>query len=437
MVEPTVYEERRARLMEGLQRRGGGVLIVFAAPEAIRNNDVEHEYRQDSDFYYLTGFDEPNSVLVLSTVHADRYVLFVRPRDPDREIWDGARAGVDGAKADFGAVAAHPIAELAPKLPDYLENAERLFYRIGRHRPADDVVLAAMDVTRQRGRRGVGYPVEIIDPETVLHEMRRVKGPEEVKLLERAIEVTREAHEDAMRATRPGMYEYEIEALLRAAFRRRGAERVAYGPIVGSGPNATVLHYRKSDRKMNPGELLLIDAGAEYGYYAADVTRTFPVSGKFTPPQRAIYELVLAAQEASIAATKSGVTMLDVHDASVRVITRGLVELGLIQGPVEEAIKEERYKRYFMHKTSHYLGMDVHDVGRYYVAGKHRPLEPGVVITVEPGIYISQADEQAPAEYRGIGVRIEDDVLVTETGCRVLSEAIPKRVADVELACAS
>jgi Xaa-Pro aminopeptidase len=433
----SIYAERRARVLDVLRERGGGVLVVFAAPEAIRNNDVEHEYRQDSDFYYLTGFDEPESLLIISTVHADRFVLFVRPRDPEREVWDGARAGIDGAKADFGATAAHPIAELSQKLPDFLENAARLHYRLGRHRPADDTVLAALEVTRQRGRRGVSYPVEIVDPETVLHEMRRLKGPDEVQLLERAIEVTREAHEDAMRATRPGMYEYEIEALLRAAFRRRGAERPAYGPIVGSGPNATVLHYRKSDRQMNPGELLLIDAGAEYGYYAADVTRTFPVSGKFTAPQRAIYELVLAAQEASIAATRSGATMMDVHDASVRVIARGLVELGIIQGPVEDAIKEERYKRYFMHKTSHYLGMDVHDVGRYYEAGKPRPLEPGVVITVEPGIYISATDEQAPAEYRGIGVRIEDDVLVTESGCRVLSEAIPKRVADIELACAS
>jgi Xaa-Pro aminopeptidase len=433
----SIYATRRARTLEAMQAGGPSVLVVFAAPEAIRNNDVEHEYRQDSDFYYLSGFDEPDAVLVLSTVHADPFVLFVRPRDPEREVWDGARAGIEGAKADFGASAAFPIAELTQKLPDYLENTERLFYALGRNRPTDDKVLAAVQVTRTRGRRGPSYPVQIVDPETVVHEMRRLKSPHEVSLLEQAIEVTREAHADAMRATKPGMYEYEVEALLRGAFRRRGAERPAYGPIVGSGPNATVLHYRKSDRKMNAGELLLIDAGAEFGYYAADVTRTFPVSGTFTAPQRAIYELVLAAQEASIAATKSGATMMDVHEASVRVIAKGLVELGIIEGPVEDAIKEERYKRYFMHKTSHYLGMDVHDVGRYFNSGKHRPLEPGVVITVEPGIYIADSDDKAPPQYRGIGVRIEDDVLVTETGCRVLSDAIPKRVDDIELACAS
>jgi Xaa-Pro aminopeptidase len=430
----SIYAERRARTLKAM---GSGVLVLFAAPEAIRNNDVEHEYRQDSDFYYLTGFDEPDSVLVLSTVHEEGFVLFVRPRDKEREVWDGARAGVEGAVADFGARAAYPIAELTQRLPDYLENAERLHYRLGRHRPADDRILAALDVARVRARRGSSYPVEIVDPAMVLHEMRRLKSAQEIALLEQAIDATREAHADAMRATRPGMYEYEIEALLRAAFRRRGSERPAYGPIVGSGPNATVLHYRKSDRLMHPDELLLIDAGAEFGYYAADVTRTFPVSGKFTPPQRAIYELVLAAQDASIAATKTGATMQDVHDASVRVIASGLVELGIIQGPVDEAISEERYKRYFMHKTSHYLGMDVHDVGRYFIDGKPRPLEPGVVITVEPGVYIAATDDQAPAQYRGIGVRIEDDVLVTEGGCRVLSDAIPKRVADVELACAN
>jgi Xaa-Pro aminopeptidase len=251
----------------------------------------------------------------------------------------------------------------------------------------------------------------------------------------RAIDITREAHVAAMAAAKPGMYEYEVEAILRSIFRKRGSERAAYAPIVGSGPNATVLHYHKNGRRMEDGDLLLIDAGTEYGYYAADVTRTFPVGGTFSPEQRAIYELVLAAQDASIAVTRPGATIDDVHLASVRVLVEGLVALGLISGPVEEAMKDERYKRYYMHKTSHYLGMDVHDVGRYFEAGKPRPLEPGVVITVEPGIYVAEHDEQAPAAYRGIGVRIEDDVLVTSDGHRVLSEAIPRRVADVERAC--
>ncbi|HVW28972.1 MAG TPA: aminopeptidase P N-terminal domain-containing protein [Polyangiaceae bacterium] len=431
MVDP-IHAERRAAL---LKEMGEGVLVLFAAGAAIRNNDVEHEYRQDSDFYYLTGFDEPESVLVLSTVHEQKFVLFVRPRDPERETWDGARVGVDGAVSELGANAAFPVAELAEKLPDWLENAERLFYRIGRNRDQDDVVLRAIDRTRPRARRGSSYPTQIIDPATVLHEMRRRKTPLEIELMTRAVDITGEAHIAAMAAAKPGMYEYEIEALLRGIFRKHGSERPAYAPIVGSGPNATVLHYHKNNRRMESGDLLLIDAGTEFGYYAADVTRTFPVAGKFTAPQREIYELVLAAQDASIAATKPGATIDDVHAASVRVLAEGMIALGLIEGPVEDAIKEERYKRYYMHKTSHYLGMDVHDVGRYFEKGKARPLEPGVVITVEPGLYVPAGDDKAPPRYRGIGVRIEDDVLVTESGHRVLSEAIPRRTADVERAC--
>lgn len=428
----SIYATRRARVLQAI---GSGVLVVFSAPLSIRNNDVEHEYRQDSDFYYLTGFDEPESVLILGTVHEKPFVLFVRPRDPEREVWDGARAGVDGAKSEYGATEAFPVAELGEKLPDFLENAERLYYRIGRDRAADDRVLTAIERTRTRGRRGSSYPVQIIDPETVLHEERRVKGDGEIALLERAVEITREAHVAAMAQARPGMYEYEVEALLRGTFRRRGSERPAYAPIVGSGVNATVLHYHQNSRRMEAGDLLLIDAGAEYGYYAADVTRTFPVGGTFSGPQREIYELVLAAQDASIAATRPGATLDDVHRESVRVLTEGLVALGLVEGPVDTAISEERFKRYYMHKTSHYLGMDVHDVGRYFLGGKHRPLEPGVVITVEPGLYVPEKDTTAPEKYRGIGVRIEDDVLVTSDGRRVLSESIPKRTVDVELAC--
>ncbi len=431
MVDP-IHAERRAALLSAM---GEGVLVLFAAGAAIRNNDVEHEYRQDSDFYYLTGFDEPESVLVLSTVHPERYALFVRPRDPERETWDGARVGVDGAVSELGAAVAFPVSQLAEKLPDWLENAERLFYRLGRDREEDDEVLRAIERTRPRARRGSSFPTQIIDPATIVHEMRRKKTPAEIELMARAIDITAEAHVAAMAVARPGMYEYEIEALLRNVFRKHGSERPAYAPIVGSGPNATVLHYHKNNRLMQEGDLLLIDAGTEYGYYAADVTRTFPVGGRFTAPQRAIYDLVLAAQDASIVATRPGATMDDVHLASVRVLTEGLVALGLVEGPVDDAIKEERYKRYYMHKTSHYLGMDVHDVGRYFEGGKPRPLEPGVVITVEPGLYVSATDEKAPAEYRGIGVRIEDDVLVTADGHRVLSEAIPRRTADVERAC--
>ena len=431
MADP-IFADRRARV---LSRMGRSVLVVFSAPLSIRNNDVEHEYRQDSDFYYLTGFDEPEAALVLSGVHERAFVLFVRPRDPERETWDGPRAGVDGAKADFGAAVAFTTSELGEKLPDWLENAERLYYRLGRERAEDDRVLAAIDRTRPRARRGSTYPMEIVDPAVLLHEMRRVKDDGEIVLMQRAVDITRDAHTAAMAAARPGAHEYEIEAILRREFRQRGSERTAYEPIVGSGPNATVLHYRKNDRRMNDGDMLLIDAGCEYGYYASDVTRTFPVNGVFSDPQRKIYELVLRAQEASIVATRPGATLDEIHMASVNVITEGLVAMGLCEGPLDVALKEERYKRYFMHKTSHYLGMDVHDVGRYYLDGKARALEPGVVITVEPGVYVPPNDDRAAPEFRGIGVRIEDDVLLTATGARVLSAAIPKSVADVELAC--
>ncbi|MBM4363919.1 MAG: aminopeptidase P N-terminal domain-containing protein [Deltaproteobacteria bacterium] len=431
-MDKSVFAERRARVLE---RLGRAVMVLFAAPAALRNNDVEHEYRQDSDLYYLTGFDEPDAVLVLSGVHEERATLFVRPRDPEREQWDGARAGVDGARGEHGLPAAYPVSELDARLPDYLGGATRLYYRLGRSRAEDDRMLAAIDRTRPRARRGVDVPSEIVDPADVLHELRWQKSEGELALLRRAIEITAEGHVAAMAAARPGQAEFEVEALLRGAFRRGGSERMAYAPIVGSGANATVLHYRKNDRTMQEGDLLLIDAGAEYGYYAADVTRTFPVGGRFSAAQRELYSVVLAAQEASIAAVRPGATLDEVHAASVRVLTEGLVALGLLSGPLDDAISSERYRRFYMHRTSHWLGMDVHDVGRYFLDGRPRPLEPGAVLTVEPGLYIPAIADDLPADYRGIGIRIEDDVLVTPGGHDVLSAAIPKQVADVEGAC--
>jgi len=425
------FKERRDRVLAAIHP---GVLVIPSAPSAIRNNDVEHEYRQDSDFFYLTGFDEPESVLVLNSQSAEPFTLFVRPRDPEREVWDGVRAGVDGAIADFGANAAFVIAELAQKLPDVIQNTERVFYRLGKNRTFDDTLLAALDRVRARARLGVTCPTSIVDAATVVHEARLKKSQLELAAMQRAIDITRDAHVEAMATAAPGMHEYEVEATLRGIFRRFGSERPAYAPIVGSGPNATVLHYHKNDRKMQDGDLLLIDAGCEFDYYAADVTRTFPISGTFTPSQRALYQLVLDAQLASIEVTRAGRTLDDVHAASVEVITRGLVELGIIEGPVETAISELRYKPYYMHKTSHYLGMDVHDVGAYFVGGKPRPLEPGMVITVEPGIYIAPG-ARVPEQYRGIGIRIEDDVLVTEGRALVLSDAIPKRIEEIERVC--
>jgi Xaa-Pro aminopeptidase len=427
------FSERRARLISAMDP---GVLVVFSTPAAIRNNDVEHEYRQSSDFFYLTGFDEPESVLVLSSVaEQDKLVLFVRPRDPERETWDGRRAGVEGAKAEFGADAAYPIAELSARLPELLLGASDLHYSLGRHREQDDVLLGALDGARRRGRRGPTYPTRIVDGEVLLHEQRLFKRAEEIEIMRRAARISGEAHLEAMRRAQPGMNECEIDALFRGIFRRAGCERPAYEPIVGSGPNATILHYRRNNRVMQDGELLLIDAGCELEYYASDVTRTFPVNGRFSPEQRAIYELVLRAQDAAILKAQVGATLDEVHTTSADVITRGLIELGLIEGPPEQALTEQRYKTYYMHKCSHWLGMDVHDVGSYYHAGKGRPLLPGMVLTVEPGIYIPEHASGGAERYRGIGVRIEDDVLVTESGNDVLTAHIPRTVDAVERAC--
>jgi Xaa-Pro aminopeptidase len=429
-----MFSERRQRIIDAI---GAGVLVVFAAPALYRNNDVEHEWRQDSDFHYLSGFDEPQSVLVLRGGATPSFVLFVQERDPVREAWDGPRSGVEGAVKDFGADAAYPIAELAEQLPKLLGDRESIYYRLGRERENDDVLLRALNKVRGLARRGVSCPSAIVDPAGVLHETRLVKTSVELERMQRAARITEAGHREVMAGVRAGMFEYEAEALLRGAFRRGGSERHAYPPIVGSGPNATILHYRKNDRLMQEGDLLLVDAGSEYDYYASDVTRTFPVSGRFTPSQRAVYQLVLDSQLAAIAATRPGATVDDVHDVACRVLCQGLIELGVIEGPLELAMKEERYKPWYMHRTSHWLGMDVHDVGAYYLAGKPRPLVPGMVLTVEPGLYFGATDERVPAELRGIGVRIEDDVLVTDAEPLNLTDAIPKQVDAVEQACAA
>ncbi len=433
MQDIEIYERRRARARELM---GEGVLVIAANPVFIRNNDVEHEYRQHSDFYYLTGLDEPESVLVMTASEHPKLHLFVRPRNKEREIWDGPRTGLEGAKAQYGADFAYDISELRKKLPELIRGSERLFFRLGESAEFDTQMIEALKRCRFLARRSGDYPKCVLDSAQVVHELRFIKSQDELGLMAKANQITLEAHHEAMRFAAPGRYEYEVEAILRRRFREAGAERVAYTPIVGSGLNSTILHYVKNNRQMQEGELLLIDAGCEYEYYAADVTRTFPVSGKFTEPQRQIYEVVLEAQYAAIDATKPGNSLDDMHGAALRVITEGLIRLGLIRGPVELALSEERYKPFFMHRTGHYLGMDVHDVGTYYEHNKPRAFEPGVVVTVEPGIYISGDNEDVPAEYRGIGIRIEDDVVVTEGGCNNLSEGIAKSVAEVEKVCA-
>jgi Xaa-Pro aminopeptidase len=430
------FSRRRAAFCEAMAAGSqSSVAVLPAAPVFVRNNDVDHEYRQDSDFFYLTGFDEPESTLVLDAQQR-KATLFVRPRDREREVWDGPRAGVEGAMQRFGADEALVAGELDDKLPSLLQNHRRVYCRLGVSRRFDDRLLAALDRVRARQRTGVTTPSEIVDPGSILHEMRLKKSPAEIETMRSAARITREAHQLAMAQAKPGMREFEIEALLIDTFRRHGSERPAYGSIVGSGPNACVLHYRRNDRVMDKGDLLLIDAGCEYGYYASDVTRTFPVGSDFSREQQAIYELVLQAQTEGIAATRTGTTLDEIHKLCVGIIAAGLVRLGLLQGEVEKLIESESYKRFFMHRTSHWLGMDVHDVGAYFEGGAPRVLAPGMVLTVEPGVYIAPDDATVPPEWRGIGVRIEDDVVVTESGREVLTEGIPKSVAEIRAACA-
>jgi Xaa-Pro aminopeptidase len=417
-----MFSNHRQRFLEGM---GEGVAVLPSAPVSYRNNDVDHPYRQDSDFYYLTGFDEPNAVCVLTTQHPEhRFVLFVQPRNPERETWDGPRAGVEGAVERHGADAAFPIDELDERLPEYLRDVDRLYYRLGLDPGTDDMVLGAIDEVRRLVRKGVRHPSHIIEPGVVLHEMRLRKSPDEVERMRRAAAITAEAHAMAREVAAPGMFEYEVEAEILRVFRRHGGEP-AYGSIVASGPNATILHHRRNDRQMQEGDLLLIDAGCEHGLYASDVTRTFCVGAEMSGPQRAVYDVVLAAQVRAIEAVRPGATLEDVHRAALEVLVDGMIDLGLVEGPRDEAIEQGSYKPYYMHRTSHWLGMDVHDVGAYRPTGDPRPLEPGFVLTVEPGLYVA-VDAEADPGFRGIGVRIEDDVLVTDAGHEVLTAAIPK-----------
>jgi Xaa-Pro aminopeptidase len=428
------FATRRQQLLDVM---GAGVAMFASAPLAVRNNDVEHPYRQDSDLYYLTGLEEPESVLLLTNQHEEHQtILFVRPRKREREIWDGPRAGIEGAVTSFGADVAYPIDELAKRLPDYLGNAGRLHYRLAQNAEVDAKLFDCINLLRRGSRRGITAPEAIIDSSVHLHEMRMRKSNVELSTMRQAAAITKEAHLRAMQLARPGIHEYEIDAELLHVFRKHGSQRPAYESIVGSGPNATILHYRAGNRILNDGELLLIDAGCEYGYYASDVTRTFPVNGKFSAEQRAVYEVVLEAQKSSIAAVKPGATLQAIHDGAIRSITEGLVGIGLLSGTVDSLLEDKKYESFYMHRTSHWLGMDVHDVGRYYIDGKHRPLEPGFVLTIEPGVYVATDAEGVDERWRGIGVRIEDDVAVTPAGHEVLTNGIPKEVDDVEAACA-
>ena len=429
MHDPEVYARRRGEFM---RRMEGGVAILRAAPIAVRSHDVEYPFRQDNDFLYLTGFPEPEATCILAPGAEHPYTLLVRPRDPEKETWTGRRAGVDGAKTVYGADAAYTIDELDARLPKLVEHAAVLYYAPGRDQRFNARIFELFGWARDNHARSGAGPRGLLDPGAILHDMRLFKAPEEVDALERAIAIAAEAHTSAMRETRPGAFEYEIEALIDYTFRRRGATGPAYPSIVASGPNATILHYVENTRRMRDGELLLIDAGAEYGGYCADVTRTFPVGTRFEGRPRALYDVVLAAQEAAIATVRPGASFDDPHQRALDVLVDGLRELGLVREEHDAAIESGAYRRFYMHRTSHWLGMDVHDVGVYRVDDKPRALAPGMVLTVEPGLYVAPDSEQVAPEWRGIGIRIEDDVLVTPEGNRVLSAAVPKHVPDVE-----
>jgi Xaa-Pro aminopeptidase len=436
----TNFAARRARL--AAQMLPGAVAVLPTAPEAPRNGDSDYPYRHDSYFYYLTGFTEPESVLVLVAAcgpRPARAILFCREKNLEREIWDGYRYGPEAARGAFGMDEAWPVAELDARLPDLLADAPALYYATASSAALDAQVAGWIKAVRARSRSGVTAPAAFHNLLPLLDEMRLIKDADEQATMLRAGEISGNAHARAMRAARPGLHEYALEAELLYEFRRNGAQFPAYTPIVASGPNACVLHYNVNDRVMQDGDLVLIDAGCELDGYASDITRTFPVNGRFSPAQRALYELVLAAQDAAFAAIQTGRPYTAFHEAALRVLVRGMLDLGLIPAgifdSVEDAIAAKAHVPFYMHGTGHWLGMDVHDVGAYrdltQAEKPSRPLAPGMVLTVEPGIYVRPA-EGVPEEYWHIGIRIEDDVVVTEDGYRLLTASAPKTVEEIE-----
>jgi Xaa-Pro aminopeptidase len=431
-----VYRDRRAALLKQMHAQtGGGLALVPTALEVPRNRDSFYPFRHDSYFYYVSGFPEPEAVVALVAGRdGDRQMLFCREKDTEREIWDGFRYGPDAAREIFDFDEAHPIEELDEILPDLASDRPALYTPLGLFPDWDRRVTDLLNAVRARARTGVSAPGEIVDVRQTLDVLRLVKDAHELALMRRAASISAAAHRRAMERTRPGWFEYQVEAELAHEFLSSGAQEVAYSPIVAGGPNACVLHYRDNNRQLLDGELLLIDAGCEYRGYASDITRTFPVNGKFTGPQKAIYELVLAAQQACIDAVKPGAEFHDYHKVAERVLAQGYIDLGLCKGRLDDVLANGTFKQFYMHRAGHWLGMDVHDAGAYQVNGASQRLAPGMVLTVEPGTYIRPADN-VPAEFWDIGVRIEDDVLVTASGVENLTSAAPKSVADVEAAC--
>ena len=425
-----MYQSNREAFMQQIK---GGVAIIPSSPPAIFNHDTEHRYRQDSNFYYLTGFEEPEAICVIAPEHPEyKYVLFVRPRDPEKEIWTGRRAGVEGVKANYDVDEAYPIEAFDEKISGYLENADVLYYRLGDNEAVNRKIINLFKRYSQlRLRTGKG-PNTLTDPTELLGEMRLIKSKEELARIAQATELTAQAHLAAMKAIRPGMYEYELEALIDSIFRKHGGRGTAFPTIVANGENATILHYTANNCAIRDGDLVLIDAGCEYKYYNGDITRTFPANGKFTETQREIYQVVLDVQLAVIETVRPGVSIDEPNKKAVELLTEGMVELGLLKGEKEKLIEAEEYKKFYMHRVGHMLGLDTHDVNKTRDGEEHKTFQLGMVTTVEPGLYIQPDSENVPSKYLGIGIRIEDDVLVTETGNEVLTAQVPKTVEDIE-----
>jgi Xaa-Pro aminopeptidase len=429
------FARRRRQLMKSMGR--DAIAIVPAAPVQWRNNDVEHAYRQDSNFHYLTGFPEPEAVTVLVPGRPQgEYLLFLRERDPQRETWDGRRAGPAGARRDYGADDAFPIGDIDEILPGLMEGRAKIFYTVGVNREFDQRVVGWVNGLRAQAKHGRHAPHEMVALEHVLHEMRLFKSRGELEQMREAARIAARAHVRAMRFCAPGRYEYEVAAEIQHEFLRARA-CTSYLPIFGGGANGCILHYRENASVLRDGELLLIDAGCEYETYASDITRTFPVNGRFTPAQRAVYEVVLEANRAAIEAVRPGRDWNRPHEIAVQVLTAGMVRLGLLKGRVPALIKSLAYRRFYMHRTGHWLGMDVHDVGDYKIGEVWRQLEPGMVLTIEPGLYIPPGTRGIPAEFRNLGIRIEDDVLVTAGDPEVLTDGVPKDIEAIEAVMAS
>lgn len=430
-ISNTEYARRRRNLMALMEPNS--IAIIPSARQQLRSRDTEFQFRQDSDFYYLSGFTEPDAVLVLvpERRHGE-FVMFCAERDPLSELWHGHRAGPEGACGRFGADDAFPIGDIDDILPGLIEGRNRVYYSMGRSTRFDQQIMDWVNTIRSKESSGAVPPGEFTDLDHMLHDLRLVKSAQEQRLMRRAGEITAAAHCRAMRYCKPGLYEYELEGELHHAFVRGGARYPAYLSIVGGGANACTLHYVDNSARLRDGDLVLVDAGCEYQYYAADVTRTFPVNGRFSDAQRALYEVVLAAHAAALAEVRAGNHWNQPHDASVRVITAGLVELGLLEGDVEELVRAQAYRDFYMHKVGHWLGLDVHDVGDYRVGEEWRVLEPGMVMTIEPGLYVAPDNTDVARKWRGIGIRIEDNVLVTREGCEVLTDSVPRSVADIE-----